>query len=351
MLCRYAEEGSEAAFAELVRRHVDLVHGAALRRRGGDPHRAGDVAQQAGIVRARFGSTSSAAAPGAIVSRQPLVAAPAGLASTSLAAIGAGAGLLATAFLSLMTAKTAAIAVTAPVVLGLGLYFGLNRDLPAPPPLQSPPHDSPMIAALREDNRALEDEAEKLRAKVAQLSAANTQLEAQLAAPPAAPAVVTQGPTLGLARWEVQKGVLSNLRQIDAARKQHAIEKGRVAGSISEIVGPADYLKTVRTVDGEDYSGLSMDPEKPLTVATPDGIIVTYDPTGATTTRPEVPPLEARVEELAPKIQESVMQAVNAYRAANNGGNPPNKQALLPYFATPQESADFTEFMEAQKVR
>lgn len=45
LLHRYTEDGSEAAFTELVGRHVDLVYGAALRRTG-DPHRAADVAQQ-----------------------------------------------------------------------------------------------------------------------------------------------------------------------------------------------------------------------------------------------------------------------------------------------------------------
>ena len=53
LLCRYANEGSESAFAELVRRHVDLVYGAALRRTGGDPHRAADVAQQVFTTLAR----------------------------------------------------------------------------------------------------------------------------------------------------------------------------------------------------------------------------------------------------------------------------------------------------------
>ena len=53
LLRRYAEEGSEAAFAELVHRHVDLVYGAALRRTGGDAHRAHDVAQQVFITLAR----------------------------------------------------------------------------------------------------------------------------------------------------------------------------------------------------------------------------------------------------------------------------------------------------------
>ena len=46
LLRRYAEEGSQDAFAELVRCHVDLVYGAALRRTHDDPHRAAEVAQQ-----------------------------------------------------------------------------------------------------------------------------------------------------------------------------------------------------------------------------------------------------------------------------------------------------------------
>jgi hypothetical protein len=41
--------------------------------------------------------------------------------------------------------------------------------------------------------------------------------------------------------------------------------------------------------------------------------------------------------------------AMDAYRAAHGGQEPPNLQALIPYFATPQEGADFIEFFEAQK--
>lgn len=45
LLRRYAEEKSQAAFQELVERHLGLVYHAALRQCGGDAHRAEDVAQ------------------------------------------------------------------------------------------------------------------------------------------------------------------------------------------------------------------------------------------------------------------------------------------------------------------
>ncbi len=53
LLRRFAEAGSDAAFTELVHRHVDLVYRAALRRTSGDTHRAADVAQQVFTTLAR----------------------------------------------------------------------------------------------------------------------------------------------------------------------------------------------------------------------------------------------------------------------------------------------------------
>lgn len=45
LLCRYLKDGSEAAFTEIVQRHLPLVYGAAMRQLGGDAHEARDVAQ------------------------------------------------------------------------------------------------------------------------------------------------------------------------------------------------------------------------------------------------------------------------------------------------------------------
>jgi RNA polymerase sigma factor (sigma-70 family) len=53
LLRRYAETRAEDAFGELVRRHLDLVYGAALRRVGGDAHLAEDVSQQVFTALAR----------------------------------------------------------------------------------------------------------------------------------------------------------------------------------------------------------------------------------------------------------------------------------------------------------
>ena len=250
--------------------------------------------------------------------------------------------------------KTSTIATLAAIIaVVIGYFAGSGRPAQTPPALPSEsPGQAKAIALLRQDNARLQAEIASLNADLAKVNAANVELAAQRAvpSPPPAPAVAAQGPTLGLARWEVQQAALNNLRQIDAARKQHLRDKGQPAGSINDLVGRLSYIKTVRSVDGEDYSKLSMNPAEPLTVTTPDGIEVTFDPTGATTTRPEKPLEVVHVEELTAKLQSSITQAISAYQAANPGKRLPNEQALIPYFATPQQGADFTELLEARKA-
>lgn len=53
LLCRFVDEHSEAAFTELVQRHLPLVRATALRRVGGDAHAADDVTQQVFVALAR----------------------------------------------------------------------------------------------------------------------------------------------------------------------------------------------------------------------------------------------------------------------------------------------------------
>lgn len=56
-LRHYVANRSEAAFSELVRRHIELVHATALRRVGGDAHLADDVTQTVFIALARKAPT------------------------------------------------------------------------------------------------------------------------------------------------------------------------------------------------------------------------------------------------------------------------------------------------------
>lgn len=56
LLRRYSEEDSQEAFAALVRRHLDLVYGVALRKLGGDVHLAADVTQEIFTALARKAS-------------------------------------------------------------------------------------------------------------------------------------------------------------------------------------------------------------------------------------------------------------------------------------------------------
>jgi len=59
LLRSYAEDHSEPAFAELLHRHLNPVYSAALRRAGGDPHRAAEITQQVFLSLARHAGSLS----------------------------------------------------------------------------------------------------------------------------------------------------------------------------------------------------------------------------------------------------------------------------------------------------
>lgn len=468
LLRRYAETGSNPAFTELVRRHLDLVYRAALRRTDGDAHRADDVAQQvfttlardarklarhtvlaawlhtatrnaalnlviseqrrharelathaltpaaadapldwdqlrpvldaaidelpesdrapvilryleqrpfaeigaalrlsedAARVRttraldklrellARRGLTSTATAVGALVASQPLASAPAGLAASlaarALSSLGGAAALATTSLMSLKFLTAASL--TAVVAFGAGAYFGFSRETDLPPPAINISRTAALVGALRDENLALRTQVEQLNARLTALA------NAPKPPPPPPP---------GKSRGEQQQAILNNLRQLAAARDQFILEEGRPPSATAELVGYTHYVKRYLTVDGEDYRGVATIPGQPMTVTTASGLTVTYDPTGGTTTKPELTPevmhakvlqshidqADANVSALEKKIVPVAMKAERAYRAANGGRYAPNPEDLLPYFATPQAGADWVEFIEATKA-
>lgn len=156
--------------------------------------------------------------------------------------------------------------------------------------------------------------------------------------------------TIGMELWQIQQATLTNLHQIDTARKQYYDEFGRSARSVKDLVGVGGFIKTMRTVAGEDYSNLSMKPGDPLTVTTPSGIAVTFDPSGGTTTQPDFPPNIRQLDELSKRLRPSIQAALKAYQSAHSGGIPPDENALLPYFPSSKEGADYAEALQAKKA-
>ncbi len=78
--------------------------------------------------------------------------------------------------------------------------------------------------------------------------------------------------------------------------------KGPRAGVDPRSGGIDGRIKTVRTVTGEDDADLPMAAGAVLTVAMPDDVNAgTDDLTGETTTKPQVPAVVARMQELSRK--------------------------------------------------
>jgi type IV pilus assembly protein PilA len=197
-------------------------------------------------------------------------------------------------------------------------------------------HDAQNVATLK-------DELDALKAKSAALAASAV-------APRAARSTALQIPNRVVAVSQ-QKAMLNNLRQLAAARDQFELENGRPPASLDELVGETKYVRRLNTVDGESYDGIGLAHGQPMTLTTANGVTVTYDPVGgATTNIPNPSPNEVVAEvtaQLGPQVGASFQRAMQAYRAANGDALPQNPQALLAYFPTPQEGADFLEAIQA----
>ena len=468
LLCRYVEEASEEAFTALVHQHLDLVYAAALRRTGGDAHRAADVVQevftalarQARVLRQhpalsgwlhaatrnvaidlmrseqrreqrqqaavelettqsatsepswdrlrpvldaaidelpgpdrlavvlrflerrafaeigavlgvsedaarmrteraldklralldRRGISSTAAALAVAVSSHAGAIAPTGLATAVAAKSFAAAsqvGLLGSvaALVSAKMAATAIIIGLVAFVAGVSLSRSEAAAIPISPPVAARVNESD--AAVRDANRRLSADVERLTAEMTQLQSAHAR---ELAARTAAANEPRHAGVLGapLLRHEVQRNVLNNLRLFAAARDQFRLETKRWPATMKELVGATAYVIRLVPVEGENYASLPLNGGA-LTLTTANGTVVTYDPDGGTTTQINLPPAAARAEELRKKVQDPAQAAREAYRLSNQGKDPKNEQALIPFFATPQEGADFVEYLEAKK--
>jgi type IV pilus assembly protein PilA len=78
-----------------------------------------------------------------------------------------------------------------------------------------------------------------------------------------------------------QKAILNNLRQLNAAAQQYYLETGAATVEYASLVGADQYIKTIQTVAGEDYSALAFeqtDAELSITAPNLGGstTIVTY---------------------------------------------------------------------------
>ena len=471
LLRRYAEEKSEAAFAELVRLHLNLVYFAALRQVGGDTHRAQDVAQtvftdlarkansltgratltgwlhtstrfaatklrradfsrqqheqeattmnallsdpdpaaewarlrpliddaihelderdrEAVLLRyfenrpfaeigatlrlsddaarmrvdraleklraalARRGVKSTSAALATIFANQVAASAPVGLASAITGAALAGVTVGTGFFMSTTTAILSAVALAA---IGSTAYqwnhaFRAESELAA----LTVDRDGLRAQLRAEQQRATQDtatlrgEVDALKAKQATVAVAPRAASAATSAPSAAAAPTTYEV---LRRSSINKAMMNNLRQIAAARDQFQIQNGRPAASVEELVGEYKFIRALVAVNGESYAALSMIPGQPLSATASDGVTVTYDPSAPPTPAPSgsMDPLAERIKELGQKLNSAGREATTAYLAAHNGQPPASPDALIPYFANPQDGADFVEFLEAMK--
>lgn len=293
---------------------------------------------------ARRGVNSTGAALATILANQVAASAPAGLASAITGAALAGVAATTGFFMSTTTAILGAVALAA---VGTTVYQW-NHAFRAESELAALTVDRDGLRAqLRAEQQRATQDAATLRSELDALKAKQVLLPAapKFSAPPkpsAETASDAERPS------PANRAVMNNLRQLAAARDQFQLDNGRPAASIGELVGENKYIRKLSSVDGEDYSASSLVPGQPVIATMADGSTISFNRESEDS--PNLSPAQIRFSELAKKFQPIVKAATDAYRAANNGQTPPNSEALIPYFATPQEGADFVELLELRKA-
>jgi hypothetical protein len=290
------------------------------------------------------------------VTGHPVISAPAGLAATLASAAIATGGATTSALTGIalfMNTKLVTAGVSALVAFGLGIYSGHDRTaLPSIPPPSAISASIPTITALQAQNDRLRADVARLNENLAQLNAARAVAAVGPSSPQANPLSLNRRAlvTPQLLAYQQQHAMINNLRQFAAAAQQFRLENDRWPNSIDEVVGETKYIRRVLTVDGEDYSGLRFRDGAKLVVTSADGITATVD---FDTEEPEgvLPsPAAELAQELGQKVEPAAKKALESYRAANPGAEPRNLEALLPYFISPHDAADFVEYLNAAKV-
>ncbi len=243
------------------------------------------------------------------------------------------------------------VTVTAIAVIAFGIGFFLGARRTELTPTQAAPAVT-NTAALREEAERLKSEVERFTSDLYQLQADNVRLTIERTN--RRPIRARQIFGAALERHEIQSLVVHNLRQLMAARDQYHFEHGRPPLSISDLVGANRYFTHLYNVDGEDYLSLPLGADANFLVTTGSGITIGYHGGGAPMSDEHVridwPPEITRYRELREKVAGTKQTAREAYRAANHGKEPPQDRALLPYFSTPQQGADFVEYLDAHKA-
>ena len=373
LLRRYAEEKSEAAFAELVRLHLNLVYFAALRQVGGDAHRAKDVAQTVFTDLARKASslTGRVTLTGWLHTSTRFAATKARRADFTRQQHEQEASTMN----ALLEPDPAAEWERLRPMIDDAIHELDDRDREA---VLLRFFENRPFAEIGATLRLSEDAArmrveralEKLRAAlerrgVKSTSAALATVFANqvVASAPAGLAASISGAALSSASGlaAVSAGIFMSTKATaiisavalaaigsTAYQWNHAF---RAESELAALTVDRDGLRAQLRADQQrsaqdvaslrsELDALKVKPAMPAAAPT-SAIAAEKSPRTSALSADEV-----RVVELIPAAK----IAMDAYRAANNGQSPPNPEALIPYFATPQQGADFVEFLEAQKA-